>query len=205
MMVVMAGFASFSFAQMFEMGSDLEHRTINLSGLESPSTPTVVYSAIPGPYVAFAPRAGSLGFDDYTSTSATPFGLNSMRFVGGVTTAGQQLRFDFFDSSTNFVGGFTSTFGSAGNFIWTISGLNLLNITLPTSGLVQISAINGATGQWFLSSTVPSVGTNNLTVGGAAPNFSHRMELEAVPEPATLTAVGLGLAALLRRKKAAKK
>ncbi len=204
MMMVLTGCASLSFAQIFDMGSNLEHRTLDLTGSQSVAIPTVVYSALPGPYSAFAARTGSLGIEDYTSTATSPFGLNSMQFVGGVTAVGGQLRFDFLDSSGSAVSSFTSTFGTAGNFVWTISGIAPLNITLPTSGRLRITALNGVTGQWFLASAAPTIGTNDPSFGGAT-GFNHRYQLEAVPEPATMTALGLGIAAMLRRRKAAKK
>lgn len=194
-----------SFAQVFDMPGGLQSKTISFGGDVQPAdTPTVVYSAMTGPYVAFPAATGSLGFDDYSAVgvSGSSFTLSSMRFIGGVTQVGQTLQFDFFNAAgTSYVGGFTSTFGSAGNFIWSITGLSALNLVLPKDGILQISAINGATGQWFLSATTPTVGTSRSDFGGTtSPVRYHQYELTAVPEPSTYAALGLGALALLKRR-----
>lgn len=201
--------ATSAFAQVFDMGTGaLEERTIDISGGSSVSNvPTVVFDNMGvAPYSAFG-AANNLGFDDYTSVSAAPFTLDSLRFIGGVTTAGTSLNFSFFDSSNVFVGGFTSTFGTAGNFNWGITGISSLNLVLPTSGRLQITGANGATGRWFLHAGTGLVGSSSSAIGGfptGNPPLNHAYQLTAVPEPATMTALGLGVAAMLRRRKAKK-
>ncbi len=210
MKLVITGLAvvltSAAFAQLFDMTGPLEERTINVTGMpDDRNTPTVVYSNIPGPYSAFAARTGALGFDDYDSTWDAPFTLKGFRFVGGVTAPGGTLNFSFFDSASVFVGGFNSTFAAAGNSIYSFTGLESLNIVLPDAGVVQITATGQTLGQWFLSAPAPTVGANSPTFGGASGGaLRHNFELTAVPEPGTMAALGLGAAAMLRRRRAKK-
>lgn len=198
--------AGASFAQVFTMDGPLEEKFVNVTGgAVGRDVPTVVYSGIPGPYSAFTARTGSLGFDDYTSTWGGPFTLKAMRFVGGTTVANGTINVSFFDSSSTFVGGFNATLGSAGNFVYNFAALDALNLVLPDSGIVQISATNGFLGQFFLTSSAPTVGTNSTTFGGANGGaLRHAFELTAVPEPTSMAALGLGAVAILRRRRAQK-
>ncbi len=167
-----------------------------------------VFSAIPGPYVAFSAATGSLGFDDYQSTyTAGPdFALQSMRFVGGVTTVGGPLTIDFFDATQTLVNSTTLNLPSAGNFIWTITfesaaGLKDSNFIIPANGYVQLTAGAGTTGQWFLSTSLPTVGTESRAQGqGSVTTHSHRFELN-IPAPGSLAILGLSGLALGRRRR----
>lgn len=168
-----------------------------------------VYSGIPGPYSAFAAATGPVGFDDYASTVAGPFNLAQFKFVGGVTTVGGQLTVQFFDSAQTQVNSFNITLPQAGNFIWTITlgaapdgsdstfGVN-------GAGFVQISAATATTGQWFFTTTAPTIGTNDVAVGGGAqlsPPRNNAFELVNVPAPGSLALVGLGGLVALRRRR----
>lgn len=199
-LALVAGVAS-AFAQV-PYTEVLKAKTMSYDGSPSVAmTSTPVFSAISSPYVAFAARGGSLGFDDYIASPNAAFPLTEMRFVGGVTAIGGQLRFDFFDNSNTPVGAFVSTFGTAGNFIWSITGLGGLGINLPGSGRMQITALGATTGQWFLSTTAPTLGSS--TPYGSLATHNHRFELSTVPEPGSAIALVAGLGALvLRRKKA---
>jgi hypothetical protein len=168
----------------------------------------VVYSSIPGPYFAAAAATGVLGIDDYTSTaSGATFEMPSMRFAGGVTVANSQVLFEFLDNTNTLQNSFTVALPQAGNFIWTITlGPGFM---VPTAGRLRLTSAQ-ATGQWFLTSTAPSVGTNSTSFGGGTgPNqepLYHVFELSAVPEPGSMAALGCGIAALVarRRRKAGK-
>jgi len=164
---------------------------------------TVVYSGIPGTYSAFAAATGPIGFDGYTSTVGGPtFLLESLRFVGGVSTVGGVITFEFFDSASNFVSSTSASFLTAGNFIWTLTlGTP---ITVPSAGILQLRAAATTTGRWFFTDTAPSVGVNAVAFGsgsGLAPQRNNAFELTAVPAPAGLALAGLaGLFAGRRRR-----
>ncbi len=168
--------------------------------------PFTVYNSIPGPYQAFSAATGSLGFDDYVSTEADQTMLLArFRFVGGIATVPGTLRVSFFDSTQTLANSFTVSLPQAGNFIWNINlgtgdgGDSVF--TVPTAGFVEIEAINGVTGQWFLTPTAAAVGFSDPTVGGAGGTLNHSMELVRVPAPAAAALFGMaGLAAARRRR-----
>lgn len=166
---------------------------------------SVVFSAIPGPYQAFAAGTGALGFDDYDSTLAGGQAyLQSFRFVGGVTVAGGTIQVQFFDTGANLINSFNVTLPTAGNSIWSIGLESVANakdstFLIPEAGFVQINALGGALGQWFLSTTVPSVGTSSLALGDTT-THTHRFEL-TVPAPSSLALLGLGGLVATRRRR----
>lgn len=172
-----------------------------------------VFAAIPGPYNAFSPAAGVLGFDDYDSiVEADSFLLGSFSFVGGLSTSGA-LRVEFLNAQNVVANQFTVNL-PAGNNIWTIDlALNPKDSTflVPSAGVVRLTSIAGATaparsGQWFLSTTAPAIGTQlttfGTTAGTASSGFSHRFELQQVPTPGALALAGAGGLLLSRRRRA---
>lgn len=179
---------------------------------------SLVYNSVPGPYFAAPPSSGLLGFDDYTTpftNTGSLFELTSMQFVGGVTSilpGRNSLLFRFFNAANTVeVNNFSVEFPQAGNFIWTITFDPGENFLIPTAGVLRIETVQSTQGQFFLTSTAPSVGTNNPTFGGGttvggAPLY-HAFSLTglAIPEPGTvalLFAGGLPLAiGLLRRRR----
>ncbi|MBL9002120.1 MAG: hypothetical protein JNK25_13390 [Phycisphaerae bacterium] len=178
----------------------IELRADPLSSAPSYVDRAVVYSGIPGPYAAFAPENGSLGFDDYSSTMANPVeGLTQMRFVGGVTNALETARFEFYSTAGILINSFNVTFPQGGAFIWTITlGAP---IDIPQNGIMQIVATGNSTGRWFLTSTAPTVGTNSNTFGGANGGaLFHAFEL-TTPTPGALAVLGLGGLAIGRRRR----
>ena len=160
----------------------------------------VAFSAMDGPYAGFAAATGSLGFDDYASTMTAPVEtLQSMRFVGGVSTAGMSIQFDIYSTSAVLVNSFSVTLPQGGNFIWTITGIN---VDIPKDGIMEAVAPAGSTGRWFLSATAPTVGTQSATFGGANGGaLSHRFEF-TTPTPGALALLGLGGLAASRRRRA---
>jgi hypothetical protein len=168
--------------------------------------PGPIFSALAGPYAAFAVST-QLGFDDYNSIvdySLEPVvPLYEMSFVGGVTAAGMSLQFDFFTPSnlTTPYSTFSSTFGTAGNYIWTVTNVG---IDIPSDGVIDVNGVTTAdTGLFFLGTTAPSIGTQDpvFTDVSGSTAYSHRFEL-VVPEPASLSAIALALPLFIRRRKA---
>lgn len=159
------------------------------------------YSAIDGPYTAFAAATGTIGFDDYGTDAEDDIVLTSFRFVGGVAEVGGTMSFQFFDADENFADSFGITLSQAGNFIWTIT-LNS-EVIVPANGLVQAVVGEEFTGQWFLGSTAPIIGTNDLEIGGNGTTSSHRFELNGVlvPTPGAVALLGMaGVCATRRRR-----
>lgn len=164
------------------------------------------YSAMDGPYLAFPAATGNVGLDDYASTAEDDIVLTSFRFVGGVAEeGGGTMSFQFFNAAEEFVDSFGINLPQGGNFIWTIT----LNepITIPANGLVQSEVGEEFTGQWFLSVTDPTIGTNDGEIGGATDGdgnpLSHRFELNGVlvPTPGAVALLGMaGFAATRRRR-----
>jgi len=164
---------------------------------------SVVFNSIPGPYQGFAAATGVLGFEDYNSTLAggNAF-LQSFRFVGGVTAAGA-VRVEFYDTSATLVNQFNVNL-PVGNAIWNIGLETVANakdstFLIPDAGFVQIVALGGVTGQWFLSTTVPSVGTSSLAAGDTT-THTHNFEL-TVPAPSAMALLGLGGLVATRRRR----
>lgn len=151
--------------------------------------PGVIYSAMAGPFQAFPAAAGNLGFDDYDSI--LPGGqdnLTALRFVGGVTQVGGIIDFNFLDVASAPVSSFAVQFPQAGNFIWTITlGAP---VVIHDQGFLQLSTRAGVTGQWFLSTTAPSIGTESRALGDTT-THGHNFEL-TVPAPGSLALLGLG-------------
>lgn len=107
--------------------------------------------------------------------------------------------------------------GTAAAYNITLSGLN---VTVPnnlavTFGLTRVGGNTGGVGFQFNAANPPAVGTSDPTffwrentAGGTWGKFNFggtnanvALELTAVPEPATMAVFGLGIAALLRRRK----
>jgi hypothetical protein len=150
------------------------------------ATNSIVFSAIPGPYVAFAAATGALGYDDYYSTYAEAFTfmhLQRFRFVGGVQQVGGVIQFQFYDLvNPNPVNVLDVALPQAGNFIWTIgleTATDAKNSTfaIPQDGYLQLVTGAGITGQWFLSTNIPDVGTEQRIAGeGTLTTHSQRFE-----------------------------
>jgi hypothetical protein len=170
---------------------------------------TNVYTGQAGPYSAFAVATGVASFDDYVSTQAAPFNLAQFVFVGGVAQAGGGMTVAFFDTAANPVSNFHITLPQAGDFIWTITlgtppdGLDSTFVA-PQAGFVQITVDAANTGRWFFTSTAPTVGTNDVTVGSGSqltPQRNNAFSLVEVPAPGSLALLGLGGLVARRRRR----
>lgn len=176
-----------------------------------------MFRAMDGPYGAFA-ASTNLGYDDYFGLTA-PFGpgdidgnspLDEFGFIGGVTTAGMSLQFQFYNGEgdlTDFVN--VGPFPQGGNFNWTITSgpdthppFSPPMLTIANHGYVQIVGVTPAdTGRWFLSTTAPTIGSQVFGPGeGSHATNSHRFRLD-VPEPASMALLALGGLFAARRRK----
>jgi len=166
-----------------------------------------VFSAIPGPYAGFAAATGGLGFDDYNSIFAGPtMPLQVLNFVGGVTTVGGTLTFNFYDTTQTLANTVAFNLPAAGNFIWTLNfesapGAKDSLFSIPSDGYLEIIAGANTTGQWFLSTSLPTIGTESRAAGeGSLTTHSHRFEL-VVPAPGAMALLGLGGLVAARRRR----
>lgn len=169
-----------------------------------------VYDSVPGPYSAFGRAAGQAAFDDYgTSVTDPTMLLAQFKFVGGVNTAGQGLRVNFYDSTATLSNFFTTTLSSGGDFVWTITlgaqpdGSDS-TFAVPNNGFVEVVVNSDATGRWFFTSTAPGVGTNDITAGTGGQlttQMYNAFGLIAVPSPASLALLGAGGLLASRRRR----
>lgn len=149
-------------------------------------------------YVSFAAATGAIGFDDYVSTSASSFNLDTFRFVGGNVNAGQTMNVEFYNAAGDtLVNAFSVALPSAGNFIWTITlGAGF---AVDGAGVVQLVSDDLSGGQWFLGDAGPTVGSEDVTFGGSDP-YSHNFELNT-PAPGSVALLGLGGLVATRRRR----
>lgn len=166
----------------------------------------VLYDSIAGPYASYPAASGLLGWDDYTMNTALPqANLTVVKFVGGVDVVNKPLYFDFYKSDgVTYVNGFSVLLPAAGNYIWTITlGGSFL---VDSSGIMAVftdSTDTSYKGQWFLTQTSPAVGSNDLNTGYAPSPYMQAFAFEGdpVPEPASMIALGAGLAAVAARRR----
>lgn len=171
---------------------------------------TPVFQSLGGGYAGFAAASGTIGFDDYASIEAGPtFLLSQLVFVGGVTSVNQTLTFNFYNTSNSLVNTANVTFGTAGNFIWTITFGTLPDgsdstFAVPNAGVLEIVATAPSSGRWFLNGvgTVPTIGSESNTFGaGTGLNRSQAFQLNAVPTPGAAALLGLGGLLAARRRR----
>lgn len=169
---------------------------------------TTVFSAMDGPYAAFPAASGNAGYDDYQSTyTDSPYMLlNTFRFVGGVTSVGGGVTFNFYNADATLHDAFSVNLPSAGDFIWTISlesvaGAKDSDFGIPAAGYLEMIVDANTTGRWFLSTTLPTIGTESRNPNqGSVESHSHRFELN-IPAPGASVLLGLGGLAAFRRRR----
>ncbi|MCA9304652.1 MAG: PEP-CTERM sorting domain-containing protein [Phycisphaerales bacterium] len=171
-------------------------------GTQDRGTTTLFSNMDPGPtgYVAFGAAAGAIGFDDYTSTSASAFNLSSFRFVGGNVNAGQTMNVEFYNAAGDtLINAFSVNLSLGGNFIWTITlGSTFM---VDGAGIVQLVSSDLSGGQWFLGDAGPSVGSEDNLFGGTGDgSYSHNFELNT-PAPGSVALLGLGGLVATRRRR----
>lgn len=172
-------------------------------------------------YVAFGNNSGTIALEDYqlegfSSGDTTVVALNTMRFVGGVDTAGSTLDFQFFESADGtgtIFNSFSVQLGQAGDFIYTINNPSGTLTTIPVNGSILV-AYNAARpentggGRIFISQE-PSLPAglspgNPFNIPGSGPNGEQRnfaFEFTTSPEPSAFVLVMLlGLIAIHLRR-----
>jgi hypothetical protein len=170
--------------------------------------PSDVYDGIAGPYAAFAAAGGVLGADDYVTTTAGPdFLMAQFLFVGGVTNVGETIRVNFLDTDENLVNFFTVALPVGGSTsLWTITlgaGVGGIESTfaVPSAGFVSIETVDTATGRFWLTQTLPIIGTNDINVLGAPGTHNHAFAMREVPAPGAFALLTLGGALAARRRR----
>jgi len=168
-------------------------------------------------YFAYPPALGPIGFDDYDTISGV--NLTSVKFVGGASTAGGVFWFEYYTAGGTFATSFGVQFPVGGNWIWTIT-MSAPPFVIPHTGILQLVANTTFTGgggtysttipgQWFFTSwDALVVGSNSTGFGPPPVTTTNGRTVPAVhdfsfhiPEPTTFALLGLGLAALMIRRK----
>ncbi len=164
-------------------------------------------------YVVTGPAAGGfVAFDDFNENipwDSAWWPVHQFKFVGGVAQANDVLFFTFWNS-TSFVAyeGFGVRLPQAGDFIWTINITYPTNLIIHNGDKVSMWADTGIYGitqsaNWYLDAALPIDGTTGPTLPGyTAGSVPLNMKFSIwVPEPATLTMLGLGVLTLVLRRR----
>jgi len=145
------------------------------SGTVIASAASVVYASVGTPIYEYTTPGTYLGWDDYDTTLSDLPGnqdvsLTSMRWSGGLASAGTAY-FDFYEYSTSaWVAGFSVSL-SSGYYIYTFSP----NFVIPDHGILEVTATSA--GKWRFTSTAPTAGSNNPNEGYPPDGYYHRFEL----------------------------
>jgi MYXO-CTERM domain-containing protein len=177
-----------------------------------------------GGYTAFSAATGPVGFDDFDSTSPTPtfvadqfmvaasiagFGPGSLGSYCGAGGGGVAFWTFFNTAGTAVIDSFGVAFPSSGAFIWTITFTGVVNV--PDAGFIQmfVDPQYFCVSTGFFALTTPDavvLGTNSPLTGGASTTggatFVHAWSItDEVPDPATMSLLGLGGLFLARRRR----
>ena len=189
---------------------NLQHLRVSVDGQLQGSTAAegdIRFDSMAGPYAALPAGTGLRGFNYYQASGAgSSMYLGAFGFVGGTNTAGGSVTFNFYSytgTGTEYgalANTFTVTLPQAGDFLWTID-LDP-GFEIPTLGYVEMVNGTGGSSRWFLTSTVPTVGTS---LGAPFPaNYaaqSFQLVEGVVPAPGALALLGMaGLARSRRRR-----
>jgi hypothetical protein len=208
-LVCVAGFAATASAEL-----TITATAEPIGGYQPRATSVNVYAGVAGNpgYAGFTAGLGSLGFDDYSAaTNASPtMTLAKLQFVGGVGATGGpggSINIAFFDSAQTPFSNVNINLPQGGRFIWTITlGTVALDgkdstFQVPVNGFMQITNNSTQTGQWFLTTAAPTIGTNDIAIGGAVGTHRHAFGLYEIPAPGAAALLGLGGLFAARRRR----
>lgn len=136
-------------------------------------------------------QAGS--YSNYTVT--LDLGWRTDRTTGGTNTGAATLRFELYDVTTP-----TTVYGST-EFTLAQRGTPLYNSYALIHDNLQIDIANTGTGTGQIGLRILRIDADNTAVEGDSTIWMDNLSVTAVPEPSAALLGGLGLLALLRRRR----
>lgn len=175
-------------------------------GFHTDGTTTYSNPAGNGSVESFSSNAWTVG--DYYQFSVSTAGMNSIKFTFDQTSSNTgprdfQVQYSTDGSSfTNFGSPYAVLANSSPNPVWNSTTSSPLYTNVVD--LSSVSALNNQASIWLRLTDASTTSANGGTVAVGGTDRVDNVLIEgtqAVPEPATLAVLGIGAAALLRRRR----